>query len=249
MHPTRCWQGSGGDELTGLFHPLCFRSAAWMGRCTAPRLPFAAGRRGTRLRPRSTHQHISRDLPGRGSGRGCRSGSPPAAQCATTALSILSASPGGRVSPCATAEGEAAKDGENTAVTGESLHTHRQAGETWGLENALSLRKGLSALRGWDAHVPLAQLGVPLCPPAPACGEQPPGAGGGWEQKNPRSDTLLLLGHFLRNNWELWSRYVSADLPLFSLGALGGAKKKPPRCNQQCARQSPRPLTKPLSWG
>lgn len=36
MHPTRCWQGSGRDELIGLFHPLCFKSTAWMGPCTYP---------------------------------------------------------------------------------------------------------------------------------------------------------------------------------------------------------------------
>lgn len=42
MHPTCCWQGSGRDELIGLFHPLCFKSTARLGQRTYPLLPFAA---------------------------------------------------------------------------------------------------------------------------------------------------------------------------------------------------------------
>lgn len=117
-----------------------------MGCCMEPRLLFAAGWHGMWPRPRSIHQHINRDLLGCDSGRGCQSGSPPAVQCATTTLSILSASPGGRMSPCPTAEGELAKDWENTPVRWESLHT--QAG--WG---EMGFRKRPFAKEGVECAV------------------------------------------------------------------------------------------------
>lgn len=41
MHPTGCWQGSGRDELIGLFHPLCFKSSACSGPYTYPLLLVA----------------------------------------------------------------------------------------------------------------------------------------------------------------------------------------------------------------
>lgn len=66
---------------------------------------------------------------------------------------------------------------------GGNLCTHRQAGEKWDLGNVLLLRKGLNALRGWDAHVPLAQFRVPLFPPGHGLRGAAPGAGGGWEQR------------------------------------------------------------------
>lgn len=69
----------------------------------------------------------------------------------------------------------------------------------------------------------------------PTCPNPSPEPFGGWEQTAVPA-MLLPLGHFLRNNWELWSRYVSENLLLFSLGAFVGAKKSralraaEPRC-------------------
>lgn len=71
MHPTRCWQGSGRDELIGLFHPLCLKSTAWMGHCTYPLLLLAAEQRWMRPLLRGIHQRISRDPLGCDSSRGC----------------------------------------------------------------------------------------------------------------------------------------------------------------------------------
>lgn len=148
MHPTCCWQGSGRDELIGLFHPLCFKSSARLGQRTYPLLPFAAEPRW--MRPLSSEDPPAHQWgpAGMSDGNGgCLPAVPPPR--ATIALSIVSASPGGFMSPSPTGEGKVGQDWENTPVRWESVLlpqlTTQQAGKRWELGNAVFLPKGSSA--------------------------------------------------------------------------------------------------------
>lgn len=198
MHPTCCWQGSGRDELIGLSHPLCFKSTARLGQRTYPLLPFAAEPRW--MRPLSSehppaHQWEPAGMSD-GSG-GCLPAVPLPShhraehrQCRPTRFCVPFSHWGGQSGPGL---------GKHPSEVGICVivPAHNQAG--W---EEVGIRKCCFPTKGVECWGCCGEIRVPMCRPPPACGEPPPGTRRGWEQ-NPTADTLLLLGHFLRNNWEL----------------------------------------------
>ena len=247
MHPTCCWQGSGRDELIGLFHPLCLKSAAWMGSCTYPPLLLAAEQRWMRPHPWGIHQPICRDLLGRVAAAG-------AAQVCPLLLSPQATchQPGGTTEPrrlrvpFSHGEGKSGQGLGETSQWGGNLcpaPACRQA--DW---EEMGFRKCSRANEGGWVSCSSRAAGA-RCPRTPSpkfgyrCATRPRLAGSGRlalveagsESRCPPRFCCWVISFETIGSFDpvMWAKSCRCSHCAPSAGL-----KKTPRCNQQCARQS-----------